>query len=150
MRRPGIEPSARIFDSDSSTDLQALRIGRQSFGSGRIVARPELDHVPPGERIGAVPCRKPGGGVIGDKIFSRGGTIVAQGAADDLLHFPVVQVNTGAKERHRARLSVRSVMSGPPARGRSAIVRIRQYSRIGIWYKGNGRRDALRQVSSPR
>src|SRR5690606_28837927 len=59
----------------------------------------------------AVFLREGGGGFVADEVFARARAVVAEGAADDLFYFAVVQVDAGAKLGH-GRLGKRGAGGG--------------------------------------
>src|SRR5690606_40754142 len=59
----------------------------------------------------AVFLREGGGGFVAGEVFARARAVVAEGAADDLFYFAVVQVDAGAKLGH-GRLGKRGAGGG--------------------------------------
>mmetsp|Transcript_99523 Transcript_99523/g.195516 ORF Transcript_99523/g.195516 Transcript_99523/m.195516 type:complete len:209 (-) Transcript_99523:17-643(-) len=102
MAGTGIEVFAGVFRGDSTADLQAAGVRPQRFqSSGAALGRgSQQDHMAAGKAVVSVPlgevARWLGRGEVGDWPLA----FVFQGAADDLLHLALVDVDA-RPEAHR-------------------------------------------------
>ena len=100
MARAGGEPVSGIVDRDAATQLESARPGGEGIAGGLVVATAQFDHVAAGEPVVAVAGGKGGRSLVADKIFARARAVVAEGAADDLFYFAIVQVDAGPELGH--------------------------------------------------
>ena len=97
MRSARLQPCARVVEVDPAADLQAAGIGCQGRSGFGFVARAQHDHVPALQAVAPVQLGIPGGWAVGDKVRLQPSRLGAQGAADDLLHLSLMQINAGTK-----------------------------------------------------
>ena len=70
-------------------------------GSGRVlVAGAELDHMAAAEGVCPVARGEPVGALLGDEVGAQAGAVIGEGAANDLLHLAVVEVDAGPEPGH--------------------------------------------------
>ena len=97
MRSARVQPCARVVEVDPAADLQAAGISPQRRSRFSLVARAEHDDVPALQAVALVQLGVPGGRPIGDKVRLQPSRLGPERAADDLLHFALMQVNARTK-----------------------------------------------------
>ncbi len=97
MRSPGIEIAAGIGGIDAAADMQAARISAERFLRGGFIARTEHDDVTAFQSVTLIEFCIPRAGAFGDEIGTQTIAAVGEGAADNLLHFSIVQIDTRTK-----------------------------------------------------
>ena len=103
MAGAGGEPVGGVVGGDAAAEVESAGVGGEGGAGGVVVAGAELDDVSAGEIVGAVAGGEGGGGLVGDEVFAQAGAVVAEGAADDLFYFAVVEIDAGPEARHGAR-----------------------------------------------
>ena len=100
VRGPGLNPCLGVVGVDTAADLHAARPSGESSPGSLVVAGAELDDVAAPQPVGPVALGEPGGAVLRDEVGAQGFPAVGEGAADDLFHPAVVEIDAGAEVSH--------------------------------------------------
>ena len=104
MAGAGVEPGGGIAFTDATAELQAAGPCGECLAGGGFISGAEFDDVAAGEVVFAKTSGEPFGRMFGDKILGGAGTVVAEGAADDLFHLALVEVDARAESGHGKRI----------------------------------------------
>src|SRR3954462_14429915 len=97
MRGAVGEVAGGIVQIDAAADMQAAGIGIQGSPRGWLIAGTEHDYVSPLQTIAPVEFCVVGAGPVRYKVCAQGGGPAVQRAADNLLHFAIMQIDTRTK-----------------------------------------------------
>ena len=100
LRSSGVKPLCRVFGGDAPSDLKSSGPCSQCASGRFIVAGTEFDHVTAGQVVAAILFCEPRGVMVSDEVGVYCIGSVGQGAADDLFHFAVMQVDAGTEAAH--------------------------------------------------
>ena len=101
VTRTMLQPPRGIFRGNATADLQSARPSVQCLAGGIGVSGAQANHVAAQKLIVAIAPGIPRGIVLRHEIFARPIALIAQGAADNLLHLAVVQINAWSEFCHR-------------------------------------------------
>ncbi|MPN63848.1 hypothetical protein SDC9_211615 [bioreactor metagenome] len=91
-----------IAGMDAAAHLKPAGIGPECAQRSLFVAGAEHDHVASGEAVGAIHPRKIGRIVLGLEVGAQPGAVGAEGAADNLLDFAVMQIDAGTEPHKKS------------------------------------------------
>src|SRR5690606_10333460 len=82
---------------DAAADMQAARISAERFLGSGFIAGAEHDDVTTFQSVTLIELCIPRAGTFGDEIGTQTSAAVGEGAADNLLHFSIMQIDTRTK-----------------------------------------------------
>lgn len=97
LRSARVEIRTGVLNRNAATDLKSAGISFERGARGGFIARSEHDDMAAFEAVAFVKLGIPRGGTCRDEVDAQSGGIVAERAADDLLHLAFVEVNAGAE-----------------------------------------------------
>ena len=97
MRGAGIEPVRGVVGIYASAELKSTGKRSEGCACGVFIAGAKLDDMAASQIILTIQLSVPRGGVVGNKVGLR--ALIRKGAADNLFHLSLMQIDTGSKHR---------------------------------------------------
>ncbi len=97
MRGACIEPVGGVVGIHASAELEPAGEGGKGFARGGFIVGAKLDDMATSQVILAIQLGVPRGRAVGNKVGLR--ALIRKGAADNLFHPSLMQIDTGSKHR---------------------------------------------------
>ncbi len=107
MRGSCVEPCGGIGIGDATADLHPAGPCLERGLGGGFITSAQLDDMSAAQIVGPILFGKPHSGLIGLEISHESLAVIVQRAADDLFDPALVEVDAGAKLRHRNEFDAR-------------------------------------------